>query len=230
MLIAEELLLLLTDDDSGRLSAPAEHVDIGLGGANLLELTLMNRVDLTGEADAGKPRRIIVRDPSGTGDPVLDSAMEVLTERQGKKPSAVLKPLSKHLRETLYGRLAATGVVRAQEGHVLGVFPTHRWPAQDASHEAEVRRLLTEALVQQAAPDPRSAALIALLHALRKEDKVVDAREHDMSKRELRQRAEAIAKGSWASEAVRTAVDEMTAAVVAGTTAVVVMSGGTGGT
>ena len=46
MLLAEDLLLLVTDDISGRLSAPAAQVDVGLGGANLVELTLLNKVDL----------------------------------------------------------------------------------------------------------------------------------------------------------------------------------------
>jgi hypothetical protein len=35
MLLAEDLLLLVTDDASGPLSAPATQVDAGLGGANL---------------------------------------------------------------------------------------------------------------------------------------------------------------------------------------------------
>ena len=67
MLLAEDLLLLVTDGASGRLSAPAPQVDAGLGGANLIELTLRNKVGLTGEQDQGKPGRIIVRDPSTAG-------------------------------------------------------------------------------------------------------------------------------------------------------------------
>jgi Golgi phosphoprotein 3 (GPP34) len=59
--LAEDLLLLVTDSATGRLSAPAAQVDAALGGANLLELTLMNKVDLSGEWDQGKPGRIIVR-------------------------------------------------------------------------------------------------------------------------------------------------------------------------
>ena len=96
----------------------------------------------------------------------------------------------------------------------------------DASHEAEVRRLVTEALVQQTAPDTRTAALIALAHALRCEHKIVDARQYGLSKRQLRARAEEIAKGNWASEAVRKAIDEMIAAVVAATS--VAAAGGAG--
>ena len=214
MLLAEDLLLLVTDDASGRLLAPAEQVDAGLGGANLVELTLRNKVDLSGEQDPGKPGRIIVRDPSPAGDAVLDAALEILVARQGKRPSTVIRPLSKNLRRTLYQRLADRGVVRAERGRIFGVFPVRRWPAQDASDEAEVRRLMTQALVQQQAPDTRTAALIALAHAVGCVDKIVDRREHGLSRRQLRARAKKIAEGNWASAAVRKAIEEMMAAVI----------------
>jgi hypothetical protein len=219
MLLAEDLLLLVTDDASGRLTAPAEQVDAGLGGANLVELTLRNKVDLTGEQDPGKPGRIIVRDPSPADDAVLDAALEILGARQGKRPSTVIGPLSKNLRGTLYQRLADRGVVRAERGRIFGVFPVRRWPAQDASDEAEVRRLMAQAPVQQVVPDTRTAALIALVHAVGYVDKIVDRRQHGLSRRELRARAAQIAEGNWASEAVRKAIEEMMAAVMAAITA-----------
>src|SRR5215469_5028343 len=214
MLLAEDLLLLVTDDASGRLSAPAERVDAGLGGANLVELTLRNKVDLTGEQDPGRRGRIIVRDRSPAGDAVLDAALEILVARQGKKPSTLIKPLSKNLRRTLYQRLADRGVV-----------PVRRWPAEDASEEAEVRRLMTQALVQQEAPDTRTAALIALAHAVGCVDKIVDRRQHGLSKRQLRTRAAEIAKGNWASEVVRKAIEEMMAAVIVTITAITTTPG-----
>jgi hypothetical protein len=73
---------------------------------------------------------------------------------------------------------------------------------------------------------PRTAALIALLHALRCEHKIVDPRQYGLSKRELTARAGEIAKGNWASEAVRKAIEEMTAAVVAATAATAAGSAG----
>ena len=229
MLLAEDLLLLVTDDASGRLSAPAEQVDAGLGGANLVELTLRNKVDLTGDQDPGKRGRIIVRDPSPAGDAVLDAALEILIARQGRKPSKVIKPLSKNLRRTLYQRLADRGVVRAERGKILGVFPIRRWPAHDASEETEVRRMMTEALVQQVAPDTRTAALIALAHAVGRLDKVVDPRQHGLSRRELRARAKEIAEGNWGSEAVRKAIQEMMeAAFIAISAATITTSAGSG--
>jgi Golgi phosphoprotein 3 (GPP34) len=226
MLLAEDLLLLVTDDGSGQLSAPAAQVDAGLGGANLVELALMNKVDLSGEGEDGRPGRIVVRDPSPAGDDVLDAALEILAANQGKKPSAVIRPLSKNLRQALYERLAAAGVIRAERGRTFGIFSTRTWPAQDASHEAQVRELLTQALVQQTAPDTRIAALIALLHALGCEHNVVDPEPYGLSKRQLAARAGEIAQGNWASGAVRKAIDEMNAAVLAATTAATIATSG----
>src|SRR5437870_13840816 len=122
MLLAEDLLLLDTDDASGRLSGSGSQVDAGLGGANLVELTLLGKVDITGEQDQGKPGRIIVRDPAPPGDDVLDAALETLAARQGSKPSAVIRPLGKNLRPVLYQRLAASGVLRTGQRRALGIF------------------------------------------------------------------------------------------------------------
>ena len=226
MLLAEDLLLLVTDDASGRLAAPGAQVDAGLGGANLVELTLLGKVDVAGEQDQGRPGRIIVRDPSPPGDDVLDAALRTLVARQGSKPSAVIRPLGKDLRPVLYQRLVASGVLRAGHGRALGIFPTRTWPAQDPSHEAETRQLVTQALIQPAAPDERTAALIALLHALKFEHKVVDPRSHQLSRRQLRARAAEIAQGNWASEAVRKAIDEMIAAVAAASAAATAATSG----
>ncbi|HEY5179808.1 MAG TPA: GPP34 family phosphoprotein [Dermatophilaceae bacterium] len=84
MLLAEDLLLLLTNDATGKLLLPAEQVDIALGGANLLELTLLERVGLD------ESKRVVVYDRSSTGDPILDGALGVIGARQGRNPKAVV--------------------------------------------------------------------------------------------------------------------------------------------
>lgn len=215
MLLAEDLLLLLTDDASGRLLVPADQADAALGGANLVELASLGKADLSGAGDAGKPGRIIVRDPSPPGDGVLDAALQTVLAHQGSKPSSLIRPLGKNLRRELYERLAASGVLGAEQGRVLGLFPAHRWPAQDASHKTQVRQRLSDTLLSQATPDRHSAALIALLHALRCEHKVVDMGTCGLSRRQLRARAAQIAEGDWASAAVRKAIEETIAAIAA---------------
>jgi Golgi phosphoprotein 3 GPP34 len=220
MLLAEDLLLLVTDDASGRLSVPTVQADAGLGGANLLELALVNKVGLSGGHDGGKPGRIVVWDPAPTGDAVLDAALAIIIAHQGRKPAALIQPLGKNLRRALYERLAGRGLLRAGRDRILGLLPAHRWPAEDSRHEAHLRQQLVQALVQQQAPDERTAALIALLHALRCEHKIIKPGDYGLSRRELRSRAEQIVTASWASEAVRRAIQEMSAAVTAAVTAI----------
>lgn len=54
---------------------------------------------------------------------------------------------------------------------------------------------------------------------MKAEDKIVDPKQHGVKKRDLQTRAEQIAQGSWGSDAVRAAIDEMMAAVVVAITA-----------
>ncbi len=215
MLLAEDLLLLVTGNASGRLSVPSAQVDAGLGGANIVDLMLLKKVDLSGNGDQGKPGRIIVRDPSPAGDEVLDAALGILIRRQGSKPFTVIRPLGKNVRQALYERLAACGAVRRGRGRTLGIFPVSTWPVQDTQHEEQVRDLVAQALLQQAVPDARTAALIALLHALRCEHKIVDPGPYHLSRRQLRARAAEIAQGNWAAEAVRKVIIDMNSTAAA---------------
>lgn len=218
MLIAEDLLLLLTDDETGRLAADASEVDVALGGALLVELTLMRRVDLAGAGEQVREGRLVVRDPSPTSDPLLDEALATIGEKQGKKPESVVTALGKDLRGRLYDRLVERGLLRAESGKVLGIFPVHKWPAQEATHENVVRADLLAALRLGMAGDPRTGSLVSLLLALGKVDKAVEPAAAGLSKRELRSNAKRIAEGDWASEAVRHVIDGMQTAVIAAAT------------
>jgi Golgi phosphoprotein 3 (GPP34) len=219
MLLAEELLLLVTDNISGRLCAPAAQVDVVLGGAILVELVLMNKLGLSGYWDPGRAGRLIVRDFSPAGDEVLDAAVKIAGAHQRQRPSAVIRPLAKGLRRRLYERLALAGVVRAEQRRILGIVAAYTWPVQDVSHTAQLRNMVTQALVRQTAPPAQSAALVALVHALRYEHKIVDPRECGMSRNQLKARAEEIAEGYWAPDPIRAAINEVIAAVVAATNA-----------
>jgi hypothetical protein len=226
MLIAEDLLLLLTDDETGKLAASPGEVDVALGGALLVELVLMQRVDLAGSPQQAPEGRLIVRDATGTTDPLLDEALATVGQNQGRKPQNVVRALGKGVRVCLYDRLAGRGVLRAQGGKFLGVFPRHRWPALDSSHEDSVRADLLAAVRNTTAADPRTGALISLLLALNAVRTAVDPAAAGLSRQEMNARAQQIAAGDWASGAVRHALDSMHAAVIAATTSAVVPGSG----
>ncbi|MGZ6864235.1 MAG: GOLPH3/VPS74 family protein [Blastococcus sp.] len=213
MLIAEDLLLLLTTDDTGRLRAGSTHMRMALGGALLAELALMQRIDLAGPDERVHERRLIVRDAGPTGDSMLDEALATVGRKEGKKPRNVVSALGKGTRVRLYERLAEAGLLRAEEGRILGIIPTHRWPAEHTGHEASVRAGLVTALRDGVATDARVRALVSLLLALRAVHKAVAPESVGLSKQELKASATRIAEGDWVGKAVRSAIDTETAII-----------------
>lgn len=224
MLIVEDLLLLLTDDESGAPAADSTKLSYALAGAVLLELSLSGRVDVAGEGEAVKTGRIVIRDGSPTGDSVLDEGLSRLTEREGKKPRDVIRHLTSGLRDEVYGPLVARGIVRREEGRILGLFPRRRWPAVDATHEEATRRDIVNAVLQPGTQvEPRIGALVSLLAAVDKLTVVVIPEQSCLRKKEIRQRGKDISAESWAPEAVKKAVEATQAGVTAA------MIGGTAG-
>nr|WP_246401531.1 GPP34 family phosphoprotein [Jiangella mangrovi] len=210
-MIAEDLLLLSYDDESGKATFDGTRLEYSLAGALLLELSMLGKVDVAGEGEAVKRDRLVVRDASPVGDDVLDHALTELSDDEGKKPKNVLGQLRKGTRDRLLRRLADRGLLREEEGRVLGIFPTTRWPAADATHEAGVRQRLHDVLVTGLEPDPRTAALVSLLLAVDGVNKVVPSDD----RRAVKRRAKEISEGAWAADAVKRAVQEVQAAVTA---------------
>jgi hypothetical protein len=212
MLIAEDLLLLLYDDETGKPITGSPGLDYSLAGAVLIELTLLGKLDIAEQGDVVKAGRLKVLDPSPTGDAILDQRLAYVVNKPGKRPKDQIGALSKKLRDQVLVRLAERGVLEQDQGKVLGLFPVTRWPAKDARHELEVRSQLESVLKVGTTPDQRTGALIALISALNVVPKVVtDA----VDKRALKQRAKEIADSDWAAAAVKKAVSEMQAAVTA---------------
>lgn len=219
-LIAEDLLLLLLDDDSGRLSGTSYPATV-LGGALLVELALTGAVDVGAKQGFWRTAKVEAR---GTlpADPLLRSSYDVVAEKP-RSAQDLVNRLGKGARDTLADRLVERGMLERVDGKVLGLFPTTRWPAADSAHEEEVRRALAIVLVKGEQPDDRTGALVALLHAIDKAHKMVDG-----PRGEVRKRAKTIAQGDWAAQAVRDAIQASTAAVTAGvaaSTAAVASSG-----
>ena len=72
-------------------------------------------------------------------------------------------------------------------------------------------------LVDGNEPDPRTGALVALLHAVDRAHKTVP--HEGVSDREVKKRAKEVAEGQWAAKAVKDAIAAATAATMAAITA-----------
>ncbi len=212
-LIAEDLLLLLLDDESGK--PQTSELAVALGGAVLVELALAEAVTVEEKTTVWRSAKVRPVPGAGTSDPVLADALATVGEKERSAQDLVTR-LGKHLDDQLCTRLADRGILERRDDKVMGLFPRTRWPARDSSHEDAVRRALTVVLVDGGQPDARTGALVALLHAVDRAHKTVP--HPGVSDRDVKKRAKEVAEGQWAAKAVKDAV----AAAMAATTAAMV--------
>jgi hypothetical protein len=220
-LIAEDLLLLLLDDDSGKVTG-SDTAEVALGGAVLAELATLGAVTVDEQTGRFRSPKVRVTGPAPE-DRVLADCLDVVGEKERTAQDLVAR-LGKGLVKTLGDRLADRGLVERQESRVLGMLPRTRWPAVDTSHEREVRQALTSVLVQGTTPNARTGALVAVLAATDRVHKTVD--HEGLSRREVKTRAKEVAEGAWAATAVRNAIRATNAAVTAAIAAAAATAGG----
>ena len=213
LLIVEDLALLLADDASGT-PAGAATLHYSLGGALLVELALLGRVEtekgswLTGalvHATGDEP----------LPDPLLQEAFDVIAVKP-RAVSSVILTLGDGLWDRLVGRLVDRGLLERQKSKLLGIFPTTKYPATDDPYEPALRARVAAVLEDGEPADPRTAGLVALvsasgtlplLHPRPKWSSAV----HDRGKE--------FEKGNWGAQATATAVAQATAAATAASVA-----------
>jgi hypothetical protein len=224
LLIAEDLLLLLLDDETGKLTG-ATYLDAGIGGALLVELALAESVVVVKGSGMWARAKVVATEAPPPADPLLVECLGLVRAKERTAQDLVTR-LGKKRRDVLLGRLRERGIIDEQQGRVLGLIPRRRWPTVDGTHEAGVRRDIGDALVRGARPGQRVAALVAVLSALDLAHKVIDR--EGLSGRDVKRRAKEISEGDWAAKAVKDAIAAaqaaVTAAVVASTAATTAVS------
>ncbi|MBQ1076322.1 GPP34 family phosphoprotein [Micromonospora sp. C31] len=190
--LAEELLLLAYDDETGKATMPRISLDLGMAAAVLIELALAGRI-------AYSDGSLTVVDPTPIGEPLVDGVLARMAADTPHSPSSWVQRLRHGLRDRILGDLCAQGVVRDVDETELGFIHVHRYPTVDPAVEADTRRRLAEALASGELPDERTAALATLVAVLRMEPALGLAGD---AAREARQRLEEIAGGSGFSGTV----------------------------
>lgn len=159
----EEILLLMLDDETGRLiDRAAPSGDYALTGAILAELVLEERI-------TAEPGRIVVRDATPTGDAVLDEVLARIAaepETQGGRwwIEALARDAERH-RDHYFNRLVERGILKAEEGRFLWIFPERRYPLISDKEEREVKARLMSVIFEDGVPEPRDSLLIGLTRA-----------------------------------------------------------------
>jgi len=209
-LLAEDLLLLLLDDEKG--TARSSYTAAALGGALLAELALSGAAEIEEKTSFWRAPHVHVLTAEPLLDPELQRGMAVIAEKE-RSATALVQRLGSGLESRLAGRLAERGILEKREDRILGLFPRTTWPARDTRHEEELQAALAGALVTGTEPDDRTAVLIGLLSATGRLEPAFDR--HGVPRSDIRRRAKEISRGDRATEAVRAVVAATTAAIVA---------------
>jgi hypothetical protein len=160
--LAEELLLLAYDDQTGKATGSRIGLDLGMAAAVLVDLALAGRI-------AYVDGYLKVIDPSPIGDPIADAVLARAAGDEPHTPAQWVQRLRHGLRTRVLEDLVARGVVQDVDETQLGVIHVHRFPTTDPAYEAEIRNRLAAALTGDDIPDERTAALATLLVACRME-------------------------------------------------------------
>ncbi|GIE99128.1 GOLPH3/VPS74 family protein [Paractinoplanes rishiriensis] len=160
--LAEELLLLAYDDQTGKATGSRIGLDLGMSAAVLVDLALAGRV-------AYVDGYLKIIDATPIGEPIADAVLAKAAEDEPHTPAQWLQRLRHRLRSRVLEDLVARGVVQDVDETQLGHIHVHRYPTTDPAFEAEIRQRLAEALTADGLCDERTAALATLLCATRME-------------------------------------------------------------
>lgn len=164
--LAEELLLLAYDDKSGKAVGSRIGLDLGMTAAVLVDLALAGRV-------AFSDGSMVVTDPTPTGEPIADEVLGRMAADTPHTPASWVQRLRHGLRDRILADLCGRGVMQdVDETAMEGFVHVHRYPSVDARVEAEIRGRLAAVLTGEQVPDERTAALAALVAAVRMEPRL----------------------------------------------------------
>lgn len=214
--LSEELLLLAIDDTTGKVSSPTpDALRYGLAGAVLMDLLIAGRLDLVDE-------KLVLTDATPIGDAVLDdAALEIgRNEKAGDARYWVDKLGRDHLEERVLERLVERQILRKEEHRIVWVIPVDRYPTANPAPEREVRERVRAVVLDEAAPDPRTATLIGLMKACNLTTLVFSRDEQ----RRYGRRLDQIAHGDAVGQAVSRAAAAAQAATQAAMTAAIAAS------
>lgn len=219
MLIAEDLLLLITDDDSGKTSH-VSFADTLISAALLADLTMGGYVRITEKGESAKRGRVVVDPQAGVPQhPVLAATLRAVAQKDGGRPGDLVYSLStKGLVGELYEGLARAEIVRRDDKSFLGFIKWKNWPTVSPEHELTIRSELVRILLTEADADVHQASLIAILGAEDAIDKVLLAGQTYDRKR-VRARVKELRTQFWPADAAYQTIQQAIAAMVVVTTA-----------
>lgn len=214
--MARDLLLVALDPESGKVRLPSMAAEPALGGAALIDLVLLGRLELVG---TGRKARVAVADRTPVDDPDLQAAFERVWQKGHQPPKSIVTRLGKKQRKAVLASLEADGLVRDEQRRVLGI-RLERYELVDVARRDQLVGAMRQVLLHDQPADQVTGPLVGLLLAADQLGLVVEKRQ----KKAAKARAKVVADGDWASEGVRRAIQDAQAAMTAAMTASIAAS------
>ncbi len=160
---AEEILLLMLNDDGVFLPIRGGSVEHVLAGAVLMDLAFANRIDTD-------PAQLVCLDQTPTGNPMLDRVLAHITNSTATKDTGgwiaeLAGQGTTEIRQQALTSLIERGILESQDEKFLWVFRSRRYPTVDGRVEREAKLRIEDTLLSDDIPDPRDVALICLADA-----------------------------------------------------------------
>lgn len=220
MLIVEALHLLLTNP-AGTPEAWSQR-NVGANAALITDLVVAERVTLSDE----KRPRVQVISTQPTGNPVLDGALPLLAQRDGKRLDSLVMWNKLDPRDAVVQSLVQQGILELGERTMLGL-GAPKTPERNPEPEQMLRHRLAAVLAGQAVADIGDTTVLAILQAMNVAHKVLKDESGGLRAGQLKKRINEVVESSPAGTAVEKAVQAMQVAIMTATTTAI-MAGGSG--
>ncbi len=158
---AEEITLLLLNDDGTLVHVPSWSLNYALAGGVLMDLALENRIDTDLE-------KLVLMDSTPIGDSLLDPTLadiKEVGERDARFWVERTANRAQEIREEALSRLISLGILEARDDRFLWVFRSRRYPAIEGRTVREVKLRIMGVLFSEEIPDPRDVVIICLADA-----------------------------------------------------------------
>lgn len=183
--LAEEILVLLIDEEGAFLPVSKHVLKRTLTGAVLMDLAFEHRIDTDTE-------RLMIIDPTPTGNAVLDAVLRRIVESEEEKPAVDwLESLSSDeapaIRQQALVSLEERNIIERRDDRRPWLFwrHRHRYSIMDNEIGRDARMHLSTLLFSDEIPEPRNIALISLADACGILRTVFDEREMERSRQRI---------------------------------------------
>jgi Golgi phosphoprotein 3 len=207
LFLHEELLLLALRDEEGTISAAM--YPYALAGAILAELMLHERI----RVEDPKKKMVHPLGDSPLGDALLDECLQKIAKAE--RPDSLSDWVERftavrHLKDRVAEGLCERGILRAEKGTFLFVFPKVTYPEVDHGPEGKILQRLQSAVFSEAEDiDTRTAVLLSLASSTGMLPTIFDPK--DLKPRQ--EHIDRITQGEQVGQAAKEAIDAMQAAL-----------------